>query len=412
MSTHSLHNNPDNDSARLSEPIIHVWCPDIYRAKGGIGAFCFSLLEALHNWNPAAIRRVVLKNDAPMHRSDGNGDKNARYHFAGRWPAALRTGAFSTKLLGLGIAERPDLIIVGHIHFTAAANLLHKITGIPYWTMAYGVEAWGIERPDLRAALQKSDRIFAISEYTRGRLLAEQPLDPDKVSLLPCTFDHERFTIGPKPAHLMVRHNLRPEQPVILTVSRLVASEQYKGYDRVLRAMPRIREAIPDVRYVIVGKGDDRPRIEHLIQELGVRDCVTLAGFIPDEELCDYYNLCDVFAMPSKREGFGIVYLEAMACGKPTLAGNKDGAVDALQQGRLGVLIDPDDTDEIVSSLTGILKRTYPHDLMYDPQALRDSVIDTFGVERFRHKLSSSLNDFFVAKDGKGKGAGVARLRK
>lgn len=383
-------------TARQRGPIIHIWCPDIYRAKGGIGAFCMSLLGALHDWNPAAKRRILLKNDAPQHRLPASGDRQAHYHFAGRWPVKLRTGAYSAKLLGLGIIERPDLIIVGHIHFTAAANLLHKFTGVPYWTMAYGVEAWGIERRDLRAALHNSDRIFAISQYTRGRLIEEQSLDPSRVSLLACTFDQERFTIGGKPSHLMKRHNLRPEQPVILTVSRLVASEQYKGYDRVLRAMSRIRESIPGVRYIIVGKGDDRPRIERLIHELDVQDCVTLAGFIPDEELCNYYNLCDVFAMPSKREGFGIVYLEAMACGKPTLAGNKDGAVDALQHGRLGALVDPDDTDEIANVLISVLNKTYPHDLMYDPQALREAVINTFGVNRFRHTLSSNLDDFFT----------------
>lgn len=399
MNTRTSHDNPGTGGARQWEPLIHVWCPDIYGPKGGIGAFCTSLLDALHNWNPSAMQRIFLKNDAPRHRPPADRDGQTRYHFSGQWPAKLRTGAYSAKLLGFGIADRPDLIIVGHIHFAAAANLLRRFTGIPYWTMAYGVEAWGIERPELRAALRNSDHIFSISQHTRERLLREQSLDHNKVSLLACTFDEERFAIGPKPSRLLDRHNLKPEQPVILTVSRLVASEQYKGYDRVLRTMPQLREAIPGVRYVIVGKGDDRPRIEHLIQELGVEDCVTLAGFIPDEELCDYYNLCDVFAMPSKREGFGIVFLEAMACGKPTLGGNKDGAVDALQQGRLGALIDPDDISQLAEALISIIRKTYPHDLMYRPKALREAVVDAFGFDRFKHTLSTYLEEFFATTE-------------
>ncbi len=85
---------------------------------------------------------------------------------------------------------------------------------------------------------------------------------------------------------------------------------------------------------------------------------MTLAGYIPEEELNDHYNLCDVFAMPSKGEGFGIVFLEAMACGKPVLAGNKDGSVDALLGGKLGALVDPDDVAQIAETLIAILGAT------------------------------------------------------
>jgi glycosyltransferase involved in cell wall biosynthesis len=115
---------------------------------------------------------------------------------------------------------------------------------------------------------------------------------------------------------------------------------------------------------------------------------VTLTGFVPDEELVDHYNLCDVFAMPSKGEGFGIVYLEALACGKPTLGGNKDGAIDALCQGELGILVDPDDPNAIAQSLIQILQGTHPHPILYQPEVLRQKVIETFGFERFKQTLA------------------------
>jgi glycosyltransferase involved in cell wall biosynthesis len=160
-----------------------------------------------------------------------------------------------------------------------------------------------------------------------------------------------------------------------------------------LEALPQIRQAIPDVHYIIVGKGDDRPRLEQSIHQQQLQDCVTLAGFIPDSELCNYYNLCDVFAMPSKLEGFGIVYLEALACGKPTLGGNQDGAIDALCHGELGALVDPDDVGAITKTLIQILQGNYPNPLIYQPEDLRQKVIDTFGFERFKQTLAELMQN-------------------
>src|SRR5205085_8790504 len=109
------------------------------------------------------------------------------------------------------------------------------------------------------------------------------------------------------------------------------------------------------VRYILAGRGPDRGRIEALIRELELEECVILPGHIPEHELAGLYNLCDVFAMPSKGEGFGIVFLEALGCGKPVLAGNKDGSVDAVLDGELGALVDPDDIAQIEQTLIEIL---------------------------------------------------------
>jgi glycosyltransferase involved in cell wall biosynthesis len=172
----------------------------------------------------------------------------------------------------------------------------------------------------------------------------------------------------------------------------LSQNEAYKGYNKVLEALPYIRQVIPNIHYILVGQGDDRPRLEQWIARHQLQDCVTLTGFIPDDELGDYYNLCDVFAMPSHGEGFGIVYLEAMACGKPTLAGNQDGAQDALGHGELGALVNPDDSGAIAHTLIQILQK--PNPLMYQPEALRQAVIDRFGFDRFQETLSQQIQQF------------------
>lgn len=373
---------------------IHLWLPDLFNLKGGIQVYSAFLLEALDSIYPNGKYDIFLKHDTSC-TQDLLHTNNAHFHFAGLWPLSVRTPAFAAQILGRGVWQRPNLVISTHLNFTVAAYWLKRLAGIPYWTVAHGVEAWDIQRPALQTALHHADRILAVSSYTRDRLIQEQNLDPSKISLLPNTFDHNRFKIAGKPTFLLERYRLKPEQPIILTVNRLCLSESYKGYDKVLDALPQIRQVIPNVHYIIVGKGDARPHIEQLIQERQLQDCVTLAGFIPDTELCDYYNLCDVFAMPSKLEGFGIVYLEALACGKPCLGGNQDGAIDALCHGELGALVNPNDVGEIAKTIIQILQSIYPNPILYQPQILRQKVIDIYGFDNFKQTLSNYLEEFF-----------------
>jgi len=372
---------------------IHLWCPELFESKGGIQVFSQYFFNGLRDVNSHAHYEVFLKHDAalPLDFAD---IPRAQFHFSGKFPSSIRTIPFAIQLLTQGVWQHPDLVITTHLNFTVAAYYLKKLTKIPYWAIAHGIEAWDIKNPYLKTALHDADLILAVSNFTRDRLLKEQSLDPEKVVVLPNTFDSSRFQIAPKSSKLLEKYGLTPEQPVILTVARLAEVERYKGYDQILLALPFIRQAIPNIHYIIVGKGGDCDRIENLIQQLNLQDCVTLAGFIPDQELCDYYNLCDVFAMPSKREGFGIVYLEALACGKPTLGGNQDGAVDALCGGELGALVNPDDIDEIAQTLIQILEGTYPNQLMYNPEALRQKVIDTYGFDRFKLTLGELFENW------------------
>ncbi|OLP18780.1 glycosyltransferase [Leptolyngbya sp. 'hensonii'] len=376
---------PDQTPSRF-----HLWFPDIFEFKGGIQVYSAFLLQALQQISPAWDYDVFLKHDtrATLQIPVLPG---TRFHFAGRWPLPFRTLVYGLQLWGWGLLGRPHLVITTHLNFSVVAYWLNRMIGTPYWAVAHGVEAWNIRRPGLRVALRHADRILAVSNYTRDRLLQEQHLDPDRVLLLPNTFDADRFQPGPRPPTLLQRYGLTATQPIILTVARLDASERYKGYDQILQALPRIRAQIPTVRYILAGKGNDRPRIEQMITALDLQDCVTLTGFVPDQELADHYNLCDVFAMPSQGEGFGIVYLEALACGKPTIGGNQDGAIDALAGGELGVLVDPNDVATLAQILIQVLEKTYPHPLMYQPVALRQRVIELFGFEHFQQTLAKLL---------------------
>lgn len=375
-------------------PKIHVWLPDVFQFKGGIQVYGAFLIQALEQVLPISDRHVFLKNDTHA-TEDIKFNKQTKISFAGRWKTTFwHTLIFAAQVLLFAITESPDLIICGHINFSPLAAKIFKLLRIPYWVIVYGLDAWNIEDSSKIYGLKSAQKIVSIGGYTRDRVIAEQNIPPDHILLLPVTFDARQFTVKPKPQYLLDRHQLQPDQPIILTVTRLASGDRYKGYDQIIQALPAIRLRIPNIRYLLVGKGNDRDRIEGIIDDMNVRDCVTFAGFVPDNELADYYNLCDVFAMPSKREGFGIVYLEALACGKPTIGGNQDGAIDALCNGELGVLVNPDSIDEIAETIVQILMNKHSLSILYEPEILRQKVVEKYGFDQFKQNLSYLLADY------------------
>jgi phosphatidyl-myo-inositol dimannoside synthase len=377
-------------------PKIHVWLPDVFQFKGGIQVYSAFLIQALEKVLPNSDRHIFLKNDVEA-TDDLQFDPRTKFNFAGRWKSSfLHTPLFALQVFWTAFWQRPDLIICGHINFSPVALLIFNLLKIPYWVVVYGTDAWDIEDTAKISGLKAAQKIVSISEYTRERIVKEQGISAEKIPLLPVTFDANQFGIKPKPQYLLDRYQFQPDQPIILTVARLASDDRYKGYDQIIRSLPAIRCQIPSIHYLLVGKGADRDRIEAIIDDTNVRDCVTLAGFVSDDELSDHYSLCDVFAMPSKGEGFGIVYLEALACGKPNLAGNQDGSVDALCHGELGALVDPDNLEAIGQTLIQILQGNYPNPLIYQPEVLRQKVINTFGPERFQQTLAQLMENYLV----------------
>ena len=220
-------------------------------------------------------------------------------------------------------------------------------------------------------AMRGADLITCVSRFTRDQLLDRLDLEPWRVRVLPNTV-REEFTPGPAPAALRERYRLG-QRRVLLTVSRIGTADRYKGHDRVIAALPALLRAGADVAYLIVGSGDDAPRLAQVAAETGVSDRVILAGAAPAEELADHYRLADVFVMPSTKEGFGIVFLEAAACGIPVVGGNRDGSWDALREGRLGRAIDPDDEGQLVTAVLDALAQgkgrdTAPVDVFRRPR--------------------------------------------
>jgi glycosyltransferase involved in cell wall biosynthesis len=360
---------------------IHAWVPDYASAIGGIQTFSRFFVRGLRDLFPDSEISIFSKNDT-SYPSD---DANWADHFfpSGWWPARLRTAAFASTLFRAAAFERPDLILTTHVNFTPVARSLRRTFKIPYVAVAHGIEVWEMPSARLRSALSGANCLLAVSEFTRQRMATVLAMDARRIGVLPDTFDPNAFLPAEKPRFLLKRFRLTHEQPVILTIGRLAGAERYKGYDQLLHALPAIRSRFPTVRYILGGRGPDRSRIEGLIRELDLGANVSLAGYVADHELNAFYNLCDVFSMPSKGEGFGIVFLEAMSCGKAVVAGNKDGSVDAVLGGRIGALVDPDDVQEIAATVTQLLAGTHPNALLRNPAAIRERVSEAYRYEHF-----------------------------
>ena len=205
-----------------------------------------------------------------------------------------------------------------------------------------------------RSVLGRSDKLFPVSNFTRG-LLTEIGINGTPVAVVPNGVDTDRFL--PVDATSIRRSLGVEDQAVLLTVCRLV---ERKGIDSVIRTLPQLRRIVPNVVYLICGEGPDRERLERISREVGVSDVVRFMGRIPDEALTEYYSACDVFTMPARStppdvEGFGLVFLEAAACGKPSVALDDGGVPDAIINGSTGLLVGAADDQALLSALAELL---------------------------------------------------------
>jgi glycosyltransferase involved in cell wall biosynthesis len=367
---------------------VHLWVPELSIA-GGIQNYSRMLLRGLAELLPGTEIRVLSKNDRGDLSCPSAG---VSQRTTGDVKSAFRTAHFCSLLLQQTVTQRPDLAILTHLHFAPLAHALKRLTGLRYWVSAHGIEAWGASSPRMKTALAAAERILPVSRHTAHRLLQVPGLDPARLFVLPNTVDENRFFLAAKPRHLLRRYGLTKKQKVLFTLARLDSRERSKGYDLVLDALPHICKAIPDIHYVLAGRGQDTERIRRRVRQLGLENHVTLTGFLPERDLPEHYALADLFVMPSKSEGFGIVFLEALACGRRVLAGNQDGSREPLLEGELGLLVDPNNAGALAATIIRVLSEGDCPAPTIDPAHLRRRVIEHFGFAAFKARLQALLN--------------------
>jgi glycosyltransferase involved in cell wall biosynthesis len=331
---------------------------EAHGGRGGIAAYNRELLDALAA-HPRCARVIVVA-------------RHGRPVAAGLHPklAYAGGGGKARFLLDVARAFGPrgracDLVVCGHLNLLPAAWAVARRHGAPLVLFVHGIEAWQPHRSALVNRLaRRVDDFVAVSELTRRRFQSWSGVDAAGRVLHGCV-DLAAFAPGPKRRDLLERLGLG-QNTVLMTMARLCAAERYKGVDEVLEALPALAAEVPDVAYLVCGDGDDLARLRAKAHALGVAGRVVFAGYVPEQEKADYYRLADAFVMPSRGEGFGIVYLEALACGVPVVGGRDDGGREALRGGAWGELVDPSDAADVAGGIRAALARgagALPRDL-------------------------------------------------
>jgi glycosyltransferase involved in cell wall biosynthesis len=277
--------------------------------------------------------------------------------------------------------EKYDVVLCGHINLLPFATIASKWLGAKHILLIYGIDAWTpTSRRVSNWLVAYTDAVISISGFTKQRFLSWSTVSDHQVHLLPNAIHLEEYGIGVKPRHLEQRYGLGGKK-VLMTLARLQKNEGQKGLDEMLETLPMLLAEEKNLIYLIAGDGDDRPRLEEKIASLGLERYVVFAGRISEAEKADHYRIADVFVMPGRQEGFGFVFLEAMASGTPVVASSLDGSREAVLDGKLGELVDPDDREALKAAILRALHRPrqIPEGLSY------------FAYERFRERLQAIM---------------------
>lgn len=276
-----------------------------------------------------------------------------------------RTPVLAGKMLRIACAAastEPAAIHCGDLFpqdFTGAA--LRKITGLPLLVFVHGDEVNQTEhrrvQPRLRNGIYRSaDAIVAANSFAYERAVAICGTS-ERVSMITPGVDCIAFHPGPRPEWASREYHL-DDSPVMITVARLVKK---KGHETVLRSLPAILKLAPALKYLIVGGGPEESRLRTLTADLGLRECVRFVGDVPHRLLPDIYRAADVFCMVNEQdasgdiESFGMVFIEAGACGLPVIGGRSGGTAQSVLEGRTGLLCEPSDPDRLSQLLLGLL---------------------------------------------------------
>ena len=336
--------------------------PELFKGEGGIARILRLYLKALCELAAEgdAVRLASL--------NDGAVDAGELGRYSGarlvEWRGCAGSKAsFCASALRMGL--RSDRIVCGHVAQLplawAAARLRPRL---PYYLVAHGIEVWRPFSALERIALGGARGVWCVSEFTRSRLLEHCPVPRQRTAVVPNALDP--FLEAPSPA------GVPAGPPVILAVSRISVADGYKGIEHLIAAMPAVLGEIPGARLRIVGRGD------------GLGGAVEFAGYRSDSELAGEFARCRLFALPSQKEGFGLVYLEAMAHGRPCLGARAGGAPEVITS-ETGTLVEYGDVPGIAAALVASLRREWRTGPILERARM-------FSYARFKDRLASLLS--------------------
>jgi phosphatidylinositol alpha-1,6-mannosyltransferase len=290
---------------------------------------------------------------------------------------------FGARVLAAQIAGECEWLLFTHLSLATVQRFVPAIGRRPYAVFLHDIEAWQTQPSARRRVLDRAFLRLANSTYTARRVVEANP-GVGEVIACPLALGPEWTSRASTPAHRDL-----PSPPHVLIVGRMIATERYKGHDQLLEAWPRVLQSVPAAKLICVGEGDDLERLRSKAVALGVGSAVEFPGFVSDDERWRLYRKAAIFAMPSRREGFGLVYLEAMAAGVPCLGSVHDAASEIIVDGQTGWLVDQSDTTGTADRLVQMLSHEPERAAMGD--AGRRRFLTQFTFDAFQSRLMAAL---------------------
>jgi phosphatidyl-myo-inositol dimannoside synthase len=285
---------------------------------------------------------------------------------------------------------KSKVVILSHFNLLLVAWLIKKISpSTKIILIAHGIEVWDKLNFRKTKMLHCCNRVISVSSFTKNKIMELHNLPEAKCKVLNNCIDP--FLAKPenkiKSEVLMKRYGIAENDTVLLTLTRLSLKDRYKGYSFVLKALSEIVKTKKNIKYILAGsyEASEKIYVETLIAEYNLIENVVITGFIAEEELPAHFSLADIYVMPSIKEGFGIVFVEAMYYGVPVIAANADGSTDALLHGKLGLLTNPESDEEIIGAINKMLNNY----TAYLPN--QNLLMDNFGYTNYKNKLEVLL---------------------
>ncbi|MBU0995292.1 MAG: glycosyltransferase family 4 protein [Proteobacteria bacterium] len=390
-----IYKNNRNLKLNKDSSIIFLTC-NFMPVRGGISNYIYEIIRHLPNEN---IRIIGLptKNSKQFHSNQNfkisrlnvpvNSASSIFFKFI--WPVYFWT---------LKKYKNSSVVLCDCAHHTLLipAILFSKFYAVPFGVFTHGTDLLKhqgkVYSKIFNKLLDAAEIVFSNSEQTK-KILLSIGLKSHKIKVVYPNVNIQKFKDKASVETIIDRHNLHNKK-IILTVSRLV---ERKGIDTFIKSMIIIIKSLPEAHYLIVGTGSYGEKLKELVCRYKLNKHITFAGFIPDEEINAYYSVCDLFVLVSRClsigdiEGFGIVFLEANYFGKPVLAGNSGGISEAVLHNKTGIIVDPDNIQEVAKAAVQLLEnRTFSQKL---GTAGRERVLNEFTGAASTNKLIAALRE-------------------
>ena len=377
---------PSSSSVWQTHRVLLGLFPEL-NAPGGIQragrhlAFVMSEYAASHKMES---RFLSLNDSQELHRMRV-GDRE--FVFTGADRGKLKFAANAMR----AARRRPKIVLAAHPNLGPLIGYMRLLAPkMKSIVCTHGIEVWEPLPSTRRNALCRATLVLSPSHATADHLVNVQGVAPDRIRILPWALDPDFVTKSagaprsPLPADF-------PQGRVILSVGRWLSTERYKGMDTLILAMSRLLLRWPDLQLAIVGSGDDRAWLDHVARDSGVQRHVHFLTDISYGELSACYEAAEIFALPSRGEGFGFVYLEAMAHGKPVIGGAHGGAPEVIQDSVTGYVVQHGDTEQLATSIDTLLSN--PENARRMGEAGRQRVENEYRFNTFSKSFKKILRE-------------------